>query len=349
MKLIPLKGKGNENLYRHPDTGIIYFKKFRAGKGRIEKSTKTKVLSDAKIIADQFRIKFFGEGVIRRGKRTCGELFHEWIGMNQSKSSATQESIKFSWKHLQPYIQDFLPEEVTEKFWESVYIPEKRLTHGEKRRFFNDRKWLSMFLHWLKREGIIDNVPKLRNPDPEAKAGKEYTDEEIKKLLENARPDLHLQIKMALTMAMRKTEIMKMEWSRIDMNEQVMHLFAEHTKIRKARSFAISEPVMDILKFRKKVGPFLFPSAGDPTKVQNYGVNESWQRLKRRVGVKGRFHDLRHTFLTRAFRSPDVNPALVCFYAGLSLEEAQEKYLHFKIQDTHRVAQALRESWGKNV
>lgn len=347
MKLIPLTGKGNENLYRHPDTGIIYFSKYRAGKGKIEKSTKTRVLAEAKVIADEIRVKFFGKGVIKRGKQTCGVLFPGWQDLNKTKAPATVASIESSWKHLKPYIQDFLPEEITERFWEGVYIPEKRLTHGQDRKFFNDRKWLSMFLLFLKREGVIDAVPKLRNPDPECKVGKVYTDDELQRLLQNAGPDLKLQILMAVSMGMRKSEIMKLTWARIDMANRVIHLRAEDTKIRKARSFAISAVVYRLLELRDRSKAFLFPSPLNPNKPQVNGIERAWQRCKRAAKVIGRFHDLRHTFLTRAFRSKNVNPALICFYAGLSLIEAQDRYLHFTIDDTREVVTAMRENWGK--
>lgn len=57
MKLDPVTGKGCENLYRHPKTGVIYFRVYRKGKGRIERSTRTTVLSQAKIVADVVILK----------------------------------------------------------------------------------------------------------------------------------------------------------------------------------------------------------------------------------------------------------------------------------------------------
>lgn len=342
MKLNPIKGKGCENLFRHPESQIIYLRVSRKGKGRIEWSTGTTVLSQAKITADEYRLEFFGEGTIKRGRKLCGELFPEFIDQKRIKSPATVYSIENSWKHLEPYIGRMLPEEIDEKWWEAVYIPQKRRETTQDRKFFNDRKWLAMFLLSLKRLGVIKKTPELINPDPERAAGKVFTDEEVAALLANADADLSLQILMAVTMGMRKGEIMGLSWDRIDMRKRTITLRAEDTKIRKARKFGISDVVYERLKERAGKGQvWLFPSPVDPTQRQRSDGNKSaWETCRDRSGVTGRFHDLRHTFLTVAFKT-STNPALICHYAGLSLEEAQRTYLHLTEEDTRQVANLM--------
>lgn len=343
MKLDPIKGKGCENLFRHPESQIIYLRIFRKGKGRIEWSTKTTVLGQAKIIADKYRLEFLGEGTINRGRKLCGELFPEFIDQKRIKSSATVYSIENTWKHLEPFIGRMLPEEIDEKWWESVYIPQKRRETTQDRKFFNDRKWLSMFLLSLKRMGVIKKTPMLIDPDPEREAGKVFSDEEIAALLANADEDLQLQILMAVTMGMRKGEIMGLSWDRIDMRKRTVTLRAEDTKIRKARKFGISGVVYGRLKDRAGKGQvWLFPSPVDPTQRQRSDGNKSaWESCRNKAFVFGRFHDLRHSFLTRAFKT-SANPALICHYAGLSLDEAQKTYLHFTEEDTRGVAEIVK-------
>lgn len=340
MKLDPIKGKGCENLYRHPKTGVIYYRVFRKGKGRIERSTRTTVLSQAKIVADKYRLEFLGEGRIRRGRELCGELFPKWIAQKSHKSPNTIASIANSWKHLGPYIENMLPEDIDERWWEGVYIPGKRAEISEDRKFFNDRKWLSMFLLSLKRVGILQRTPLLINPDPEIQAGKVYSDDEIARLLAHAGEDLRLQILMAFTMGMRKGEILGLSWDRIDLDRKIISLRAQDTKIRKARKFGISQPVFEILRSRSR-GAWLFPSPLDPSKCQRSdGNNSSWTTCREQSGVSGRFHDLRHSFLTRAFKT-SANPALICHFAGLSLEEAQRTYIHLNEEDTRVVADVV--------
>lgn len=346
-RLVPIDGKGNENLYRYEPTNVIYYRQSKAGKGRFERSTGTTNLMDARKIADKFRLELLGEKKSAFSRKLCGELFPEFIKQKEIKSYNTVQSIKYSWKHLKPFIAEMLPEEILPKWWEGTYIPQKKAQTSAKRKFFNDRKWLSMFLHSCKDEGLIDSVPKLVDPDPERKAGKVFTDQEIEKLLTESEPELHLQILMAVKMAMRKGEILGLEWERVDLDKKVIHLRAEDTKIRKARSFAIAPVVLSILKNRTQVGNFVFPSPDNPDKSQKSGIYKAWVRLKTRLKIKGRFHDLRHTFLTKAFKS-GKNPALICYYAGLSLEEAQKTYLHFTPEDARCIVETVGEAVGEN-
>jgi integrase len=338
MKLISVDGKGNENLYRHPKTNIIYYRQYKSGKGRIERSTGTTNLNDARKIADRFRLELLGSTKAFFSRRLCGDLFPEFIKQKEILAFKTVQSIKLSWQHLKPFIKEMLPEEITPKWWEGVYIPEKRAMTKRSRKFFNDRKWLMMFLHSLKREGLLEKTPELINPDPERKAGKVYSDDEMQRLLANASGNLKLQILMASTMGMRKSEILGLAWERVDLKKRVIHLRAEDTKIRKARSFAISEPVLALLEqMDSSTSPYVFPSRVDANRASKDQINKNWQALKKSLNIKGRFHDLRHTFLTHAFKTT-TNPALICFYAGLSLEEAQKTYLHFSVEDARCVA-----------
>jgi integrase len=341
VKLTPLGGKGNENLYRHPTSQIIYFRLFRIGRGRIERSTHTKNLLEARLKADDYRVQFFGQKITKRPKKMCGELFPEWIKRKKiSTRPATIASIQNSWRHLKPFIEGLLPDEVTAEWWEKTYIPAKR-DEQKDRKSFNDRKWLSMFLIHLQRDGLLEKLPRLVDADPPRATGKVYSDDEIARLLTHAGHDLKLQILMAVTMGMRIGEIMAMTQGRIDFILRTIHLRAEDTKTKKARTFGISQPVWQIIKHIwiavEDKAP-LFPSPGDRSKPQTrQGCRTAWVNCKRKAGVSGRFHDLRHTFLTKAFKS-STNPALICHYAGLSLEEAEKTYLHFTVEDTRPVA-----------
>lgn len=342
MKREPIKGRGSENLYRDPRTEIIYYRQYKKGKGRIDRSTGTTKLAEAKRKADEFRLEFLGMTLVNRGSKLAGELWDEWVSRKRATTAKnTVASIEQSGKHLHPYIDSLLPDEITESWWEGTYIPQKRAETTAGRKFFNDRKWLSMFLHTLHREGVIAKVPRLIDPDPARAKGRAYTDDEIAKLLKHAGPDLRLQILMAVTMGMRLGEIMDLTWDRIDLERNTIHLRAEDTKIRKARTFGISDPVRALLLQRQCSGP-LFPSLADQTRPQGRMGNKSaWAGCKQRAKVSGRFHWLRHTFLTRAFKTA-TNPALICEYAGLSLEEAQRVYLHLTHEDTRVVSDLVR-------
>lgn len=342
-----MEGKENSNLYRHPKTGIIYLKMYRKGKGQLERSTKTNTAKEARLEKDKILQQWLGLKPKQRTLKLLEELWPEFIATKSDKSLGTKDSLKYSWHHLGEFFKSYLPDEITPQLWER-YIVKKR-EENQKRKFFNDWKWFNMFVLFMRDHGYIEKRPKLRNPDPKkSEAGKVYSSEEISMLLERANQDLKLQILMAYTMGMRVGEILNLTWDRIDLKKKTIHLRAEDTKIRKARTFGISEQVFGLLFERRGTrSTALFPSPTDSIKSVGKGGNKtSWQTCKRgnkekgQPPIEGRFHDLRHTFLTNAFRNAKgkIDSMLICEYAGLSIEQAQGTYLHFNEEDTRAVS-----------
>lgn len=335
---------GHKDLKRDPDSGKIYVRMFRqARKKELFKSTRTDNLREARKIADVLIQDYLGLKPKTSQIKLIEDLWVEYLETKSDKSLATIDSIKNSGKHLIPFFGQNLPAEISSEYWEK-YISVKRKNSPD-RRFFNDWKWFGMFLGYLRENRYIDRKPKLRNPDPKrTESGKVYSTDEVSRLLSNSNADLRLHILMGYTMGMRIGEILNLTWDRVDMVKQVVHLRAQDTKIRRARSFKLSKEVFELLgNCPSRTGP-VFPSPRDPGKTVGRSGNKSaWKTCKRVSNVVGRFHDLRHSFLTRAFKSSKgkVDLMLICEYAGLSIEQAQETYLHFTHEDTGVVAELV--------
>lgn len=342
--LVRVPGSANAHLYKRGD--VFWVRASKRGKNRLQKSLETRTLSTARLLRDEELAKYMGERRLSNSHVFLVEdKFPEFLELKKTKAKGTYDSIKNSWEtHLKDGFGHMLLEEITESSW-LKYVTKKRV-HSPVRKFFNDRKYLSMFLHWLYRDGKIPRIPKLPDVDPEIAEGKVFTEKQIKDLLSRAPAELNLQIRMALTMGMRIGEIMSLEWKQIDFQRQTIWLPAEKTKIRKERTFGISETCfrdLSELAFKTK-GSAVFPAPGDPNRTQaRDGNKRMWASCKRLAGIpKGyRFHFLRHTFLTRAFKC-SINPALICHAAGLSLEEASRTYLHFSIEDIRPVSDLVK-------
>jgi integrase len=340
VRLEKITTKGAENLYR-AKSGIIYYRQFKAGHGEIYKSTKTANLLSAKKFADELRLAFLQKEAQAALPKSALQLFDQWVERKKTanKSPATITSILASRKHLEPYLYVMLPLQLTAFWWESVYIPEIRMRTTAERKFFNDRKWLKSFLISLKHDGVIERVPNLINPDPPRAPGKVFTDEEVGLLINFSSDYLRLAILMASTMGMRRGEIFNLRWDRVNFDNETISLRAEDTKTRKPRTFAISPPVLIELMSREAPSPFVFPHRDNISKpMDKDGFRTAWGNLKSKFDITGRFHDLRHTFLTNAFKAKGANAALICHYAGLSLEVAVRTYLHFNEEDSRMVA-----------
>lgn len=344
MKLEKIKAKGAEHLFRHPKTGIIYFRRYRVGVGDVRRSMRTTRLDEAKIARD----KFMGAPVVKRhDQMTALELFDAFIAEKEvlGRRTATIVSLKAARKYFEPYFGFMLPDELTAEWWTKIYIPEVRRKTHPKRKFFNDRKWIMSFVKSLYERGVLKRKQRFENPDPPVARAKIFTDDEVSDLISMAHTDdLRLAIKMAVTMGMRRLEIFHLRTDRVDIDKKTINLTESDTKTKKARSMRISPDCEREIIRRAKANPhWIFPSARDPMiPVHKDGFKRAWESLKRRAGVEGRFHWLRHTFLTKAFKAPGANPALICNYAGLSLEIAEKIYLHFDADDTKAVAGLVR-------
>ncbi len=344
MKLEKITAKGADGLYREAETKIIYFRQYQKSSGELKRSLRTTDLTEAKKARDAIRSGFVREKAKSRQTKTALELFDLWLARKEAlkKAPATISSIKATRKYLAPYLEIMVPEEITAEWWESTYIDEVKITaENQDRKFFNDRKWLLSFLKQLVDDGQLARAPRLINPDSKESVGKVYSDEDVATLLNFAQnEDLHLAILMAATMGMRRGEVFALKVDRVDIKKKLIRLKREDTKTRKARTFAISEACFPYLMERTKTGsPWIFPSKADlKVSLHKDGYMTAWNNLKSMTGIEGRFHDLRHTFLTKAFNAPGSNAAQICAYAGLSLEVAERVYLHLTEEDSRQVA-----------
>jgi integrase len=361
VKLTPVGGTANDGLFRAAN-GTLYFRKYREGKGEICRSTKTKDLVLARRKRDELMAELWGDRrkVVRRN--TVGELWPTWFrGKAATKSAGTASSIHSSWKNLEPYIKDKFPDEVSEDWWVTVYIPRKReevnsrtKCANPKRKFMNERKWLLAFLKYLKRQDLVQKVPNLINPDPARARAEIFSRTEFVRLCRTADWSLRAKLVMGRDHFMRRSEIAFLAWDRVDRENRTIHLRAEDTKIRKARTFPYNRRLERLFRLlladQARAGvpsPFVFPSPTDANKsILRDGFATAWRNCKGRakVDVRKKFHWLRHTGLTTAFRRQRLGAALICQFAGLSLEEAQRTYLHLTTDDLRGVEDLVGHS-----
>lgn len=322
------------------DNGKFYLRIKRGSRPELFRSLKTDKITDARLIGDKLVQNYLGLKK-QTGRVLVGDLWQEFVTMYQTRSRGTYASIEIQGRvHLMPFFSSMLLEEVSEKDWEKYIVHSFLNTPG--RKLFNDRKYFAMLFVYAHKLGLVARVPEFRNPDPPIDVGRAFSDDEISRLLENADQDLEIKILMAYTMGMRRGEVIGLSWDRVDLTKKVITLRAEDTKIRKGRKFGISNAVLKCLAARRRDSdgsPWVFPSLSDKNRRQ-LEFRKIWTTCKKVSNVKGRFHDLRHTFLTKAFKTSN-NPALICHYAGLSLDEAQKTYLHFTVEDTRQIANAI--------
>jgi integrase len=341
-------------IFRLPN-GKVYARPSIPGMGRKEfalpptaRTVRQMIAAKERIVAEKIRANEPKPKALIRVE----DLSDEVRALKAGKSFKTRESADLHLsKHIVPWAN--INEPYMDRWDESTierYILDKRCLNPT-RKLFNDIKHLRMLSQLAYRKGILPRPLKIRDPDPPREAGRRFTRQELEKLRRAANFTMRGQIDMAATMGMRRSEILLLAWDRVDMRKRTIHLRAEDTKIRRARTMGTSQPVHSWLTERRKrqikyPSPWVFPSRFDHAKPARAN-RTAWTATKRRAKVKGRFHDLRHTFLSATLLERKANPLHVAVYAGVSLAEIQKTYLHPSVEDTRHVAWDLGDRLGR--
>lgn len=309
-----------------------------------------------------------------RGAKTLGkeapslvrteELCNEIVRLKLSKAPATYEQTEvFMRVHLVPWLNGHCPyaTDLDSTVWER-YKAQKRLENPTIA-LFNHWKFFVMLFKYAFEQGLLKKRYKLEFDEKREdfrKRGLIVTDAHMALLLKHANPIWRDRIEMQRFTGMRPGEVRRLQYDRVTLSESscVIALKAEDTKTRSAREFAVTAPeVLEVIRRRlaSAKGPFLFPARGNPQEAMERSL-KGWETALDAASAEEKKegrpplpaytpHDLRHTWLSKMFKvSP--SPALICFKAGLSIEEAQATYLHFKAEDTTAIAEAARLAFG---
>lgn len=352
MKFKKLEGRGNEYLKIPIGSDVIWVDRFKKGYGRKQESLRTTNPAEAREKRDELFAVWLGEKkfISKKVKQLNSDLWPEWVRTKGRKRAKTLESINLAGQHLLSLMGDLYPDQITDSWWETVYIPMKRAERPE-RKFFNEWKWLSSYLKFSHRQGAIQILPKLENPDPPTEAGLSLEDSEINALYEFGNEELSLQIDFGFRHFMRRSEVLLLPWSEVSFAKGGVDLPAARTKTKKPRFVPLNDALLTNLQARKRASdsPYVFPSPADSKRpIGRTGNQRAWKNAiarankeSQRINPKATFHDLRHSGLSRAFVATNKY-AEICIMAGLSLAEAQRTYLHIKPDQLRFVADLVK-------
>ena len=126
-------------------------------------------------------------------------------------------------------------------------------------------------------------------------------------------------IEMAIETAMRKGELLSLQWSNIDLDKSIALL--PQTKNGSARWVPLSPKAKEILSVLEQTDDRVFPIGTD-------ALRHGWDRLCKKAEIDGlRFHDLRHEAVSRLFEMNLTVPE-VAFISGHKTPSQLFKYVH---------------------
>jgi integrase len=192
-------------------------------------------------------------------------------------------------------------------------------------------------IEWEKTErNPAAKIKKFREPNPVERI---LSPDEMRRLIDEASPDLRPVLLIALNTGMRKGEILSLRWRAVDFVKGF--ILIEDSKSGKSRKVPTNGLIFDLLRDMKREGEFVFPSMDVKGQVRPLrDVKTAFTGACRRAEIKGlRFHDLRHTAASRMIE------------AGVDLVTVSKILGHASIQMTmrycHPTEQNMRTAVGK--
>jgi integrase len=258
------------NLYKYPGSRFWVYRRYSQEKGK-EFFYSTK------------------EETSEKNAHAIGEAaYHKWLGLKQSDgenlcfdeyieeilarklalpdadfSPGSKRSFKNSATHLKRAFGHLYIDQVVERAWEDYYSLD--LARKPDQKFFNRRKTLIEIMRKAQRDGLIKRLPVFNNPDPKTDAGQYLKDDYVERVMDQASPDTALLILILWKQGARPSEALQYRWEMIRFEEGkhgAIHIPAEITKTRRARTIPLQADVSDALKERqaRAMGPWVFPS-----------------------------------------------------------------------------------------
>lgn len=264
----------------------------------------------------------------------------EVLEMKRLKTKRTFIEATYYINRLIKYFGEKKLIDVTEHEWAKYLIDQEKI---RPRKYYHDKKYMRMILLYAIRHGLLEKMIQLNIPNKPVDAGKEFSEEEIQRLLSVASPTLGFQIEIAYKMGLRLREMLHLRWDQINWDKKIIVFLAKDTKTRRGKLVPINPDLYPRFRarFSYTKSPYMFPSPQNINRPQDDN-KKTWQKYKTLAKVQGRWHDLRHTCASRMLRH-GVSRLVVARMLGMSEQVLDRIYAHVNEEDLWRAANLMRD------
>ncbi|UAN64247.1 site-specific integrase [Serratia sp. JSRIV006] len=207
---------------------------------------------------------------------------------------------------------------------------------------------------WLEKAPVI-KVPQVRN-----KRVRWLEPVEAQRLVDECPEPLKSVVKFALSTGLRRSNIIDLEWSQIDMQRRVAWIHPEQSKSAKAIGVALNDTACRVL--RDQIGKhnkwvFVHTQAakrsdGTVTPIvrkMRIDSNTAWRLALQRSGIENfRFHDLRHTWASWLIQA-GVPLSVLQEMGGWESIEMVRRYAHLAPSHLTEHARQIDAIFGVSV
>lgn len=336
---------------------------------RVRSSTKetSKTLADEREVDRKHELRHAEEQVLKekRKPRLFTHAAAEWQELKEQKwALKTKSLVSNSLARLLPIFGGKLL--VTIQPIDIVRYQKSRSKEGVSGRTVNIeisvlRKIMRHFKAW---NAIQDDVEMLaERKDVGIALSPEQESRLLSECAKSRSRSLYPLVTTALETGMRKDTVRTLTWGQVDFANQCLTVWKDKTQAGTGRVVPISSRLLQTLQFwsenfpERKPEHFVFPSekvgasgdsfepmtyATDPTKPIG-SIKESWEAAQRRAGVKCRFHDLRHTAITRMNQARIPLPTIgrVVGWAPSTVVSMSTRYTHPDMEEKRAAVEAI--------
>jgi integrase len=187
--------------------------------------------------------------------------------------------------------------------------------------------------------------------------GKAYTPEEREALLSAAKaarsPAIYPALTLALNAGMRDAEIRGLQWCRLDLSRAILTVGESKTEAGAGRTIPLNSDLLEAMVdysrwYTERFGTippewyvFAFgkPWPNDPTRPV-VTLKTSWNNVRKKAGVTGRWHDNRHTLITDLAES-GAGDETIRDIAGHVSKQMLKHYSHIRMEAKRRALEAI--------
>lgn len=295
----------------------IYFARFTAPNGqRISRSSGTSDRTLAaewasRLHAEYYRVARLGE----KPRRLWTEAVTAWLADHQHKRSLSKDLHNLKW--LDPWFRAKYLDEINADALAEV-AGARRAEPRDKRRkqdgtTFSDTptsqgtvdKMLALIRSILRdasRRGWMDSAPDIKMTSPEHEDYRWLTKEEAAALHDELADHLRPLFLFSLATGLREQNVLRLEWSKVDLQRRVMWVRAEAAKGKKPIGIPLNRDAVQVLQGQQgQHRRWVFPAPVIPgqrdAKPFDRANNHGFKAAQVRAGIAPlRWHDLRHTW-----------------------------------------------------
>ena len=325
--------------------GNIYYIRYADPSGKIvRESARTTNLREALKLLAQRKAEVSKGEIPERVKiknysfKELAERYKEWAGIQKSWSKSKRYMVEVLEQRFGNIALRKLEPSIVENFVVSLAKQNKKPA--------TVNKYITILKHMLRKavewnmveEAILKRLSSIKQLRLNNRRLRYLTKEEIEKLLSCCDKNLYPIVFTALNTGMRKSEILSLKWSNVDLKNG--YIYVEDSKSGESRTIPMNEKLLSLFKkmFEEKKPSAEYVFVNPKTGAKYQDIKKAFASTLKKAKIHNfHFHDLRHTFASHLVMS------------GVDLTTVKELLGHKDIKMTLRYSHLAPEHKQKAV